>query len=158
MEQPDVQCQVAALASALALPAGVTVRAWAEADFPAVQQLSAAESWTTPLNWPEAARQAWLRSEPALVAVADGAIVGFLRGLSDGGVTVYIAEVLVAPTWRGRGLGAALLELAQRLNPGARLDLLATAASRAFYERAGFRPFYGYRLSWAEREAAALTP
>ncbi|MGN6696689.1 MAG: GNAT family N-acetyltransferase [Thermomicrobiales bacterium] len=152
MDQPDAQTQVAALASALALPAGVTVRAWMEDDFPAVQQLSAAEGWPTPLHRPETARQAWRHSSPALVAVADGAVIGFLRGLSDGGVTVYVAEVLVAPAWRGRGLGMALLELAQRLNPGARLDLLATAASRAFYERAGFRPFYGYRLSWEERE------
>jgi hypothetical protein len=85
-------------------PDGVTVRAWTETDFPAVQQLSAAEGWTTPLARPEAARQAWLRSEPALVAVVDGAIVGFLRGLSDGGVTVYIAEVLVAPAWRAARL------------------------------------------------------
>ena len=144
MDQPGVQRQIAALASALTLPAGVTVPAWTEADFPAVQRLSAAEGWTTPLDRPAAARQAWQHSWPALVAVADRAVIGFLRGLSDGGVTVYVAEVLVAPAWRGRGLGAALLELAQRLNPGARLDLLATAASRSFY---------GYRLSWAEREA-----
>ncbi len=138
---------------ALKLPPGVTIRPWEEADFPAVQRLSAAEGWLTPLERPEAALAAWQRSWPTLVAVAGQEVIGFCRALSDGVVTTYIAEALVAQGWRGQGIGAALLEASQRLSPGSRLDLLALETSRSFYERVGFRAFYGFRLSWAEREA-----
>jgi GNAT superfamily N-acetyltransferase len=135
------------------LPQGVTIRRWEEGDFPAVQGLSAAEGWPTPLERPDAALDAWRRSWPALVAVAGQEVIGFCRALSDGAVTTYIAEVLVASGWRGQGIGAALLEVSQRLAPGSRLDLLALETSRTFYERVGFRAFYGFRLSWQERAA-----
>ena len=133
--------------------AEMTVRRWEVADFPAVQALFVAEGWPTPRDRPDVAQAAWRCSTPVLVAEAAGAIVGFLRGLGDGGLTVYVAELLVRPDWRGRGVATTLLVEAQRLNPGARLDLLATEASAPFYERLGFRPFRGYRLSWEEGAA-----
>lgn len=137
----------------LKLPPGVSIRPWVEADFPAVQRLSEAEGWPTPLERPAEALAAWRRSWPALVAVAEQEVIGFCRALSDGSVTTYIAELLVAPGWQGQGVGSALLEASQRLCPGSRLDLLATETSRHFYARVGFRSFYGFRLSWQEREA-----
>ena len=139
--------------SALKLPAGVIIRPWAEEDFPAVQRLSAAEGWPTPLERPDAALAAWRRSWPALVAVAEQEVIGFCRALSDGAVTTYIAELLVAPGWQRQGIASALLEVSQRLAPGSRLDLLAIETSHTFYERLGFRAFYGFRLGWQEREA-----
>src|SRR4051812_16074396 len=90
------------------LPAGVTIRAWVTPDFPEIQRLSDAEGWPTPTARPEASLMSWRRSSPALVAVADGEVVGFLRGLSDGDVTLYVAEILVAPDWRGKGIASAL--------------------------------------------------
>jgi GNAT superfamily N-acetyltransferase len=137
----------------LTLPPGVGIRPWVEGDFPAVQRLSEAEGWPTPLERPAEALAAWRRSWPTLVAVAEQEVIGFCRALSDGSVTTYIAELLVAPGWQGQGIGSALLEASQRLCPGSRLDLLAMETSRRFYERVGFRPFYGFRLSWQEREA-----
>ena len=140
--------------SSLDLPAGVTIRAWEEADFAAVQRLSAAEGWSTPTERPAEALAAWHRSWPALVAVAGQEVIGFCRALSDGSVTTYIAELLVAPGWQGKGIGAALLEACEQMAPDARLDLLATETSRSFYERVGFWPFAGYRrLNRAQREA-----
>ncbi|HLV97278.1 MAG TPA: GNAT family N-acetyltransferase [Ktedonobacterales bacterium] len=137
----------------LNLPAGVTIRAWQEDDFPAVQRLSSAEGWPTPSERPAEALAAWRRSWPALVVVADQEVIGFCRALSDGAVTTYIAELLVAPSWQGQGIGSALLEANQQLAPGSRLDLLALETSQSFYAQIGFRPFYGFRLSWGEREA-----
>jgi GNAT superfamily N-acetyltransferase len=144
-----------AITRELKLPKDITIRPWKETDFSAIQCLSEAEGWTTPLERPDAALHAWQHSWPALVAVTDQAVIGCCRALSDGTVTTYIAEVLVAPNWRGQGIASALLEASQRLCPGSRLDLLATAASQSFYEHAGFRPFAGFRLSWLEREASA---
>jgi 8-oxo-dGTP pyrophosphatase MutT (NUDIX family)/GNAT superfamily N-acetyltransferase len=129
----------------LAAPAGAVLRPWAEGDFPAIQSLSAAEGWTTPTARPEASLASWRAAWPALVAVADGAVVGFLRAVSDGAVSTYVGEVIVAPAWRGRGLGAALLEAYHALAPTTRLDLLAIPEAAAFYEHIGFQPFAGFR-------------
>jgi GNAT superfamily N-acetyltransferase len=143
-----------AIVTAIVLPAGVTIRAWDAADFPTIQQLSMAENWTTPIARPDDALEAWRRSWRTLVAVHEETVIGFSRSLSDGLVTTYVAEVLVAPAWRRQGIAAALLEVTQRLCPGTRLDLLSTAEAGVFYQQAGFRPYAGFRLSWAERMAA----
>jgi GNAT superfamily N-acetyltransferase len=146
------QPNVAEIAASLKLPAGVIVRAWEDADFPAVQRLSAAEGWPTPIEKPDEMLRAWQLSRPALVAVAEDRVIGFLRALSDGSVTTYVAEVLIAPEWRRQGVASTLLEACHRLYPGSRLDLLASDASSAFYSQNGFRSFPGFRLSWYERE------
>jgi GNAT superfamily N-acetyltransferase len=159
MSDDDRERAVVAVTATLVLPPQATLRPWVDADFPAIQRLSAAEGWPTPVDRPHEALVAWRRSWPALVALHSGAVIGFCRALSDGVVTTYIAEVLVAPEWRGHGLGSALLRASQRLCPGSRLDLLATAASRSFYERRGFRPFAGFRWSWQEEtEPASAEP
>lgn len=143
---------VAEIAGSLDLPPGVVVRAWEADDFPAVRRLSGAEGWSAPAERPGEVLRAWQRSWPALVAVAGDSVVGFLRALSDGGVTAYVAELLVAPDWRGQGIASALLDASHRLCPGSRLDVLAPEASGAFYARNGFRSFLGFRLSWQERK------
>lgn len=136
-------------------PEGVAIRPWAEADFPAVQALSAAEGWRTAAERPTAAVAAWRASFPALVAEADGAVVGFLRAVSDRAVTTYVADVLVAPAWRGRGLATALLDACHALVPATRLDLLSVPGAVAFYERSGFTSFAGFRRTGARNAADA---
>ena len=133
--------------TAIPLSSGIRIRAWEEADFPAIRQLSTAEGWPTPVTWPEEALAAWRASWPALVLVDSREVIGFLRALSDGRVTTYVAEVLVAPRSRGQGLGRALVEACRRLVPGTRLDLLSTASADGFYEAMGFRRFAGFRKS-----------
>jgi GNAT superfamily N-acetyltransferase len=142
------QRQVAAALAALTLPAGIQIRAWADADFPDIQRLSSAEGWPTPTARPDEARTSWRNAWPTLVAVAESELVGFVRALTDGEVTMYIAELLVAPGWRGRGLGLALLKVCHLLHPRTRLDLLSTEAADRFYEASGFRRFQGFRKSY----------
>jgi GNAT superfamily N-acetyltransferase len=142
------QRQVAAALGELALPVGAQVRAWTDADFPSIQRLSSAEGWPTPTERPGEALASWRNAWPTLVAVADGELAGFVRALTDGEVTMYIAELLIAPRWRGRGLGRALLEACHLLHPHTRLDLLSTEAADRFYEANGFRPFWGFRKSY----------
>jgi thiamine-phosphate pyrophosphorylase len=140
------------LPAATVPPGEVLIRRWRDADLPGVRALAAVEGWTTYAERPELARQACQGSWPCLVAVDDGDVVGFLRAIADGAVTLYVAELLVANQWRGRGLGRKLLGVAQRLVPGARIDLLATSTSRTYYERLGFRGFAGFRRAWEELE------
>lgn len=139
--------QIASILKDISLPTGITVRPWTEADFPAIQALSSAEGWTTPESRPAEALKAWQNSWPALVMTADAGIIGFLRALSDGEVTTYIAEVLVAPAWRGQGLGTLLLEICHQLVPNTRFDLLSVEKSVSFYKTHGFRDFWGFRKS-----------
>jgi GNAT superfamily N-acetyltransferase len=137
-----------ALLAELALPAGIAIRAWDEGDFPAVQRLSSAEGWPTPTTRPQEALLSWHNAWPALVILYDQELVGFVRALTDGEVTMYIAELLVAPQWRGHGLGRSLLEACHLLFPHTRLDLLSTESADRFYEASGFRRFQGFRKSY----------
>jgi GNAT superfamily N-acetyltransferase len=142
------QRQVKAILAELALPAGFSIRAWAEADFPAIQRLSSAEGWSTPADRPDDALVSWRNAWPTLVAIHGQTIIGFVRALTDGEVTMYIAELLVAPEWRGGGVGGALLETCHLLFPHTRLDLLSTESADQFYEASGFRRFQGFRKSY----------
>lgn len=128
-------------------PPGITIRPFAEADFAAIQRLSAAEGWPTPVERPREALAAWQRSFPALVAVEGEQVIGFLRALSDCTVTTYVCELLVALKYRNRGIGHVLLEECRCQVPATRLDLLSTSAADGFYEAQGFRRFQGFRKS-----------
>jgi GNAT superfamily N-acetyltransferase len=132
----------------ITLPGGVSIRAWADADFAAIRQLSTTEGWPTPEARPEEALIAWRASWPTLVLVNGQEVIGFLRALTDEQVTTYIAEVLITPRWRGQGLGRVLVETCHRLCASTRLDLLSTESSDGFYEAAGFRRFQGFRKSY----------
>jgi GNAT superfamily N-acetyltransferase len=146
--ESDRTVAVAAALVGLAVPAGVAVRAWSEADFPAIQSLSDAEGWPTPRTRPEECRAAWRCSWPALVATHDAAIIGFVRALTDAEVTLFVPELLVAPAWQGKGIGRLLLDVCHTLYPHVRIELLATGASAPFYAAVGFRSFHGYRKSY----------
>lgn len=142
---PNRDTAIAAALAGLAPPGGVAVRAWVAADFPAIQRLSEAEGWPTPRARPEESRAAWQRSWPALVATHGADVIGFVRALTDGDVTLFVPELLVVPAWRGRGIGRLLLDLCHALYPRTRIELLATASAAPFYEALGFRPLRGYR-------------
>jgi GNAT superfamily N-acetyltransferase len=148
MSGEHYQHQLAAVLAQKTLPSGIAVRVWNEGDVPAIEQLSSAEGWPSPAHRPRDSLLAWQRSWPALVAIADDRVVGFVRGLTDGAITMYIAEMAVDGRWRKRGIGRALLEVCQALYPTTRLDLLALDDARAFYQACGFRAIHdGMRRS-----------
>jgi GNAT superfamily N-acetyltransferase len=70
--------------------------------------------------------------------VACGRIVG------DGGMYFYVQDVIVAPVYHGRGLGAQIMDamidyLRRTARPGAFVGLMAAQGAEGFYERYGFR-------------------
>jgi ribosomal protein S18 acetylase RimI-like enzyme len=134
-----LQHELEAVLKKLAIPEGIQLRAWKEADFPAIQQLSAQQGWTTPTNRPEEALLAWQHSWPALVVTQSEKVIGFVRGLTDGEVTTYIADLLVDPHYRGRGLGRLLVEVCHALDPHTRLDVISEEDAVLFYKKGGFR-------------------
>ena len=131
--------QLETVLEVLTLPPEITLQGWTEADFPAIQRLSTAEGWTTPQHRPDEALSAWQHSWPALVLTEQEQVIGFVRGLSDGEVTTFIAELLVAPAHRGKGLGRLLLDACHLLYPHTRLDLIADEEAIPFYMAIGFR-------------------
>ena len=132
----------------VALPPRVAIRVWTDEDFPAVQRLSKIEGWPTPEERPGEARAAWQQSWPALVAMEGDTVIGFVRALTDGEVTTYIAELLVESRLRGVGIGRALLDACHNLYPHTRQDLLSTEGSDSFYKAVEFRHFSGFRKSY----------
>ncbi len=133
------QQQLEIVLKTLSIPEGIQLRAWQEADFSAIQRLAAQQGWATPTNRPEEALLAWQHSWPALVVTEGEEVVGFVRALTDGEVTTYIADLLVDPRYRRRGLGRLLIEACHALYPHTRLDLISEEDAVPFYRREGFR-------------------
>ena len=78
-----------------------------------------------------------------LVALSGDSLVGTCRLLVEDDGTVRFGRAAVAEESRGRGIGAGLLEAADRvsLEAGAdRIRLHAQTAARSLYERAGYAP------------------
>ena len=74
----------------------------------------------------------------AFTAVAGDRIVGTAMGI-DYGTFGWIAMMLVDPAWRGRGIGARLLEAAMgAVPPDVPIRLDATPLGRPLYQRYGF--------------------
>jgi GNAT superfamily N-acetyltransferase len=143
------QSHLASILPQLAFPSGISLRAWTEADFPAIQRLSSLEGWPTPASRPEEALTAWRHSWPALMAVDDEAVIGFVRAITDGEITLFVAELLVDAPYRGQGIGRLLLDACHRLFPHTRIELFSTETSASFYAYHGFRPVgAGFRKSY----------
>lgn len=128
----------------------VTIRRYEERDFPAIHALNKTEGWSNLVEKHEDAKQAWGHSNAAFIAEKDEVVVGCLRGLTDGYITLYVAELIVDKKLRGNGIGKELLAYAHTLYPKTRLELLASSTSSSYYELQGYRPFYGFRKTISE--------
>jgi len=76
-----------------------------------------------------------------LVALEDGRIVGTCRLVFDDGLS-QLGRMAVEGDARGRGIGAAILDAAERHSRTAgaeRMRLHAQTAARSLYERSGFQ-------------------
>lgn len=128
----------------------LVVRLLTPADLDAAFALSTTADWNQRLeDW-----QMLLRLAPAgsFAAVADERLVGTAMGIDYGGFG-WIAMMLVDPAWRGRGVGARLLEAAMGAIPDDRaLRLDATPLGRPLYERYGFTD--EHRLTRYVRDAS----
>ncbi len=149
MHSEERQQQLTTALAQVTLPSGIEIRAWTDADFPAIQRISSAEGWPSPTQRAADSLLAWQHSWPTLVAVEGEMVVGFVRGLTDGAITMFIAEMAVDVRLRGRGIGRTLLDVCHYLYPTTRLDLLAADDARAFYKACGFRMIHdGMRKSY----------
>lgn len=76
--------------------------------------------------------------------------VGFCRLDADAQGIAYVNPIVVFDTWRGHGVGRALIEDAHAR--AGELRLVARGGSVGFYERLGFKP-----LAWAQVDLQAAS-
>jgi len=129
----------------------IKIRQYQEIDFNRIQELNRVEGWSNLVEKTEDTKAAWKNSTVSFVveAGADG-VVGYIRGLTDTVITLYICELLIDKKYRGLGIGKELLQYVHRLYPKTRLEMLASSSSHTYYEGQGYRPFYGFRKTIEE--------
>jgi ribosomal protein S18 acetylase RimI-like enzyme len=93
--------------------------------------------------WPERTEGqvcAMLESSPAVGAWHGQSLIGFARAVSDGVLRAYVEDVIVAPSWRGQGIGHALLDgLTEQLGPIPIVTLFCSPGLVPYYESSSFR-------------------
>lgn len=109
---------------------------------PAAVDLLEGAYWNEGFSRDEIARA--LLNSPAWVGAHDGrgALIATGRAYGDSIKRAWIADVMIAPTWRGRGLGAALMRLLldHPIVRCARKVSLFTRDADPFYAKLGFVP------------------
>lgn len=128
----------------------LTIRPYEETDFPAIHQLNEQEGWSNLVAKHQQTKAAWQGSNLAVVAEQEGRLVGCLRALTDGAVTLYVCELIIEKSRRGSGIGGKLMQHVHDLHPETRMELLASSTSRSYYEAKKFRAFYGFRKTYEE--------
>lgn len=126
------------------------IRSYQEEDLHTIQTLNRLEGWTNLVENEEATKEAWRQSNIAYVMTLDEHIIGYIRGLTDTQVTLYICELIISQDYRGLGIGTHLLEYVHQLYPNTRMELLGSSHSHTYYEKLGFRAFYGFRRTFDE--------
>ncbi|MFB7142713.1 GNAT family N-acetyltransferase [Gottfriedia sp. NPDC056225] len=129
----------------------VTIRPYNEIDFTQIHNLNSSEEWNNLVEKQEDTKKAWENSNVKFVACLNDQIIGYIRGLTDGNITLYVSELLIDKQYRGLGIGKKLLKHIHELYPKTRIDLLASSSSQQYYKPIKFRGFYGYRktvLEW----------
>ncbi|WP_101846205.1 GNAT family N-acetyltransferase [Halobacillus sp. Marseille-P3879] len=127
-----------------------SIRSFQAKDFDVIHDLNKQEGWDQLVEKKEETFHGWVNSEPALVLMHNDEIVGYLRGLTDGSVSLFVCELLIRSDYRGQDLGKKLIEKAHSCYPGTRVELLATSKSEGYYSQQSFRPYYGFRKTAEE--------
>lgn len=75
----------------------------------------------------------------------DGGILGCARVVGDGGIYLYVQDVIVRPRHQGRGIGAQLMDrvmafVAETARSNTFVGLMAAEGVIEFYRRYGFEP------------------
>jgi ribosomal protein S18 acetylase RimI-like enzyme len=116
------------------------VRPLGAGDIGAAHGLLASNGWAHRIGDTVAFAALLRASQRAVVAESNGAVVGFARALTDGLANGYLSMVVVAPAFRGRGIGRALVERLTGDDAGITWLLRAgREGTPGFFEKLGFR-------------------
>lgn len=100
-----------------------------------------AHGWAHRLGTPGEFAVLLQRSQRTAVAVHEGQIVGFARGITDGISNGYLSMVAVCPERRRQGLGTRLVQHIVAADPNVTWVLRAgREGSASFFATLGFQP------------------
>lgn len=117
--------------------------------YTAIHEMYLDEGWMNLAENYTQTQVAWKNSTIAFIAITkNDEVVACVRGFTDTLVTTFICEMLVEKKFRGHGIGKELLNYVHALYPSTRIEMLATEVSRSFYQKEGYRSFYGFRKSF----------
>ena len=103
-----------------------------------VRQFLAANGWAQRVDDPQRFKLLLANSQRTAVAIEAGQIVGFARALCDSVANGYISMVVVAPDFRRRGIGRALVQHLVGSDPHITWVLRAGRESAGFWATLGF--------------------
>jgi GNAT superfamily N-acetyltransferase len=83
-------------------------------------------------------RRSFENSAVCVFALADGAVIGKARALSDGVCNAWVVDVWTRSDWRLRGVGRSMLAFLEARLDGQHVALF-TADSAEFYANCGYR-------------------
>ena len=105
--------------------------------------LYASVGWEPPRR--EQVETALRGSIAAFTAMEGGQAVGMVRLIGDGGMSFYIKDFAVRPSWQGKGIGSVLIHaleeyIRENISPGwaVSLELISTREAVSFYRKMGF--------------------
>lgn len=128
----------------------VIIRPYTEEYFKDIHSFNIDEGWSNLVMKHEDTKAAWNNSNVAFIVETDNQVVGCMRALTDGFISLYICEVIIHKEYRGLNIGNELLKYVHSLYPKTRMELLASHTSKTFYEAQEFRAFYGFRKTYEE--------
>jgi GNAT superfamily N-acetyltransferase len=129
MSSSDVLVSVAVEVPRNALPS----------DTEAIRQFLAATGWEHRVGMSEHFAALLLASQRTAVVHAGSHVVGFARGITDGLSNGYLSMVAVAPAFRRRGIGSALVAHITASSPAITWVLQAgRPGSAEFFAKLGF--------------------
>jgi predicted N-acetyltransferase YhbS len=94
--------------------------------------------WAARFRSAEEFRTLVSKSQRVLVAVESGAIIGFVRAITDGISNGYLTLLIVRSGHRGKGIGRALVRAVMGDDPRMTWVLRADRGAEGFYEKIGF--------------------
>ncbi|WP_082686271.1 GNAT family N-acetyltransferase [Bacillus coahuilensis] len=110
--------------------------------FNEIHSLNEKEGWSNLVAKHIHTREAWDHSTIAYVVINEETeLIGYVRGLTDTKITLYICELLIDKRYRGLGVGRSLIDYVQSLYPETRMEMLASSESRTYYKQNGFSSF-----------------
>ncbi|MBB6576101.1 ribosomal protein S18 acetylase RimI-like enzyme [Comamonas odontotermitis] len=119
----------------------VQIRSFAATDLEGAFELLTAHGWAHRIPNRPFLERLITASQRVAVATSQGQVIGFARAITDGLSNGYLSMVVVAPQWRGRGIGKSLVDEIVKDDDSITWVLRASRAQApAFFAKLGFVP------------------